>query len=67
MPGGSAPEGVPFSGFKYIYMTGREICYLGREGCSVIQWVFVQKAVILLQKVIVSSVTLLVEIPVHNQ
>lgn len=26
-----------------------------------------QKAVILLQKVIVSSVTLLVEIPVHNQ
>lgn len=48
-------------------MKGREICYLGREGCSVIQWVFVQKAVILLQKVMVSPVTLLVEIPVHNQ
>ena len=51
MPGGSAPERVPFQASS-IYMKGREICYLGREGCSVMQWVFVQKAVILLQKVI---------------
>ena len=40
---------------------------MGREGCGVIQWVFMQKAVISLQKVIVSPVTLLGEIPVHNQ